>query len=180
IVVEQFQSLQTRIEDLINATLPGEQMRQGWTLPSDDAGAIVDTELDQLRSWLETRWNATPRDTAMLTRLLKVIPGTEKLGKYSEAAPYLLAIACVTHSAMLGHLDILVLGGYSAFTWLTERLSDEVASKTRATNQAISDRYADLATTQVERAAAWLDQLAPARSTLDQIARHVDDVRIKS
>lgn len=176
IVCEQFQSLQSRIDDLLrDGALPAEDA--SWKRPVEDAGAIVEEELQSLRTWLETRWNATPRDTAILQKLLKVIPGGQQLTKYSEAAPYLLAIACATHSAMIGHLDLIVLGGYSAVTWLTERLSNEVASRTRATNRAISDRYGKLASAQVESVIAWLERQAPSRTTLDQLESALDRVR---
>lgn len=176
IVAEQFQSLQSRIDDLLrDATLANNDV--SWKRPIDDAGAIVDEELQSLRTWLETRWNATPRDTAILNKLLKVIPGGQQLTKYSEAAPYLLAIACATHSAMIGHLDLIVLGGYSAVTWLTERLSNEVASRTRATNRAIAERYAKLASAQVDAVIAWLERLAPSKRVLAQVESALERVR---
>src|SRR4029078_6120492 len=76
-----------------------------------DAGKIADEELAELRGWLERRWNATPRDTALLMRLLKHLPGGERLTKLSEAAPYLLAIIVATHHAFFGHVDLMILGG---------------------------------------------------------------------
>ncbi len=175
IVVDQFQSLQSRIDDLLK-----DQVRLDtptWKLPTDSAGNIVDDELGKLKAWLETKWNGTPRDTAILNKLLKVIPGAEKLNKYSEAAPYLLAIACVTHGAFFGHLDLMILGGYSAFTWLTERLSDEVASQTRATNRAIAARYEALAREQIDTAIAWLERQAPSREQLNDIRDQLDAIR---
>ena len=97
------------------------------------AGKIADNQIADLKNWLESRWNATPRDTAILKKLLSIVPGGDKLTKWSEAAPYLLTIIVVTHHAFFGHIDLLVLGGYSLATWLTERLSNEVASRTSNT-----------------------------------------------
>ena len=177
VFIEQFQSLQSRLEDLIRQSPALANVPADWKLDPATAGAIVDEEIGNLRQWLETRWNATPRDTAILLKLLKVIPGGKQLTKYSEAAPYLLAIACVTKGAVLGHIDLIILGGYSAVTWLTEKLNDEVASKTRGTNRAIIDRYQELAQQQIERAIQWLDQLAPPRRVLDKIADQIDAIR---
>lgn len=179
VLVEQFQSLQSRIDDLMrqSGAIPADA---SWKLPTDEAGTIAEEELAALRQWLETRWNATPRDTAVLRRLLKVIPGAEKLTKYSEAAPYLLTIACVAHGAgsvAIGHLDLIVLGGYSAVTWLTERLSNEVSARTRATNRAMAERYQQLTARQVDAAITWLDQQAPAARDLEKIAAELDRLR---
>ncbi|MGN6504828.1 MAG: GTPase domain-containing protein [Tepidisphaeraceae bacterium] len=177
VVVEQFQALQSRLEDLIRQSPALAAQSGDWKLDIEAAGAIVDEEIGMLRQWLETRWNATPRDTAILQKLLKVIPGGKQLTKYSEAAPYLLAVACVAKGAVFGHLDLISLGGYSAVTWLSEKINDEVASRTRATNRAITDRYQKLAAQQIERAIAWLAQLAPPRRTLTQIAEHIEAIR---
>ena len=179
IVIEQFQSLQTRIDDVIRETAPprDHDSAESWKIDPATAGTIVDEEIAGLKQWLESRWNATPRDTKLLMKLLKAIPGGEKLTKYSEAAPYLLAVACVTRGAVMGHLDLLILGGYSAVTWLTEKINDEVASKTRATNAAIDERYRLLAEDQIDRAISWLQTLAPPRKLLDAAANQVDAIR---
>ena len=120
------------------------------------AGKIADDEIADLKNWLESRWNATPRDTAILKKILAIVPGGDKLTQWSEAAPYLLTIIVATHHAFFGHVDLLVLGGYSLATWLTERLSNEVAARTRLTNQRISERFTALAHEQIEKIAAWL------------------------
>jgi hypothetical protein len=99
------------------------------------------------------------------------LPGGTKLAKWSEAAPYLLTIVLVTHGAVFGHIDLLVLGGYSLATWLTERLSNEVAARTRATNGKIADRFTRLAHEQIERTITWLDRQAPQTRVLDQLDR---------
>jgi len=72
---------------------------------------------------------------------------------------------------------LIILGGYSAVTWLSEKINDEVASRTRATNRAITDRYQKLAAQQIERTIAWLAQLAPPRRTLTQIAEQIEAIR---
>ncbi len=177
IVIEQFTSLQSRIDDLVKNTAMLKTEAPDWKLPTESAGEIVDSELENLKTWLETRWNATPRDTAILQRLLKVIPGAEKITAYSEAAPYLLAIACVAHGAVFGHLDLLVLGGYSAFTWLSERLSNEVATRTKAANHAIADRYDQLANQQIDRAIVWLNDSVPEHDQLDEISNQLQRLR---
>jgi len=64
-----------------------------------------------------------------------------------------------------------VLGGWSIATWLTERLSNEVASHTRATNQKITDRFARLTHEQIERLCRWLDEQAPTPKSLDHLDR---------
>jgi hypothetical protein len=67
--------------------------------------------------------------------------GADKLTQWSEAAPYLLTIVVATHHAFFGHVDLIILGGYSLATWLTERLSNEVAARTRQANRSINDRF---------------------------------------
>src|SRR5205814_30727 len=71
-------------------------------LDPGSAGVIAAEELASLEKWLEERWNATPRDTLLLMRLLRHLPGGEKLTKWTEAAPYLLAIVVATHHAFFG------------------------------------------------------------------------------
>ena len=188
-LVDQFAVLHSRIDDALRSSRAGER----WVAPaaagepaagplSDrdyrsaridpaEAGKIAEEELADLRNWLEKRWNATPRDTRMLETLLKYLPGGTKLAKWSEAAPYLLTIVLVTHGAIFGHIDLLVLGGYSLATWLTEKISNEVASRTRATNTRIAERFTRLAHDQIERVVGWLDRQAPPTKILDQLER---------
>ena len=185
-LTDQFAVLHSRIDDVLRSSKAGER----WISPEAgepaggpdrayaaaridpaEAGKIAEEELGALRDWLEKRWNATPRDTRVLETLLKYLPGGTKLAKWSEAAPYLLTIVLVTHGAIFGHIDLLVLGGYSLATWLTERISNEVASRTRATNAKISERFTRLAHEQIERMIAWLDRQAPSARTLDQLER---------
>jgi hypothetical protein len=175
--------LQSRIDDALRSMPAGER----WTaddaagyaaakLAPDAAASIAEEELADLKTWLEKRWNATPRDTRAIQTLLKYLPGGAKLVQWTEAAPYLLTIAVVTHHAFFGHVDLVVLGGYGLATWLTERLSNEVTSRTRATNAKIADRFTALAHDQIERINAWLDRQSPSNKMLDQFERAADDL----
>ncbi|MBC8107784.1 MAG: hypothetical protein H7Z14_14425, partial [Anaerolineae bacterium] len=93
---------------------------------------------------------------------------------WSEAAPYLLAAVVVTHHAFFGPVDLMVIGGWSLATWLTEKLSNEVASRTRETNRAINRRFEHLAHQQINRAVAWLDSRAPSKRVLDELKTLAD------
>jgi hypothetical protein len=178
ILSEQLSVVQSRIDDCLR-TSPGgskwiEQDAEGYAAMRVDpqrAGAIATDELEQLKSWLQTKWNATPRDTALLEKLLKYLPGGTKLTQWSEAAPYLLAIVVATHHAFFGHIDLLILGGYSLATWLTERLSNEVAARTRQANRSIAERFERLAHEQIDAACKWLEQRAPSSAALEKLRR---------
>ncbi len=178
-LVDQFTVVQSRIDDAIQSN----DITKNWPMDvaktkinPDQAGTIADEELAELRQWLEKQWNATPRDTAVLMRLLKLLPGGEKLTKWSEAAPYLLAIVVAAHHAFFGPVDLLVIGGFSLATWLTEKISNEVASRVRLTNQRIANRFEQLAHEQVERAIAFIDQQAPKTKQIDQLQRQADEL----
>jgi hypothetical protein len=101
---------------------------------------------------------------------MKHLPGGAKLTKLAETAPYLLLIGLVAHHALFG-TDLLVLGGYSVATWLSERLSNEVSSHTRSTNARIAERFTRLAHEQLEKFREWLDRQAPSQKSLDQLER---------
>lgn len=194
VLVDQFAVLQSRIDDVLRSSGAGEKWLTaageppagpGATatsasyaaakLPAADAGRIAEEELADLKDWLEKRWNAKPRDTRALETLLKYLPGGARLAKWSEAAPYLLTVVLVTHGAVFGHIDLIVLGGYGLATWLTEKLSNEVASRTREANTRIAQRFTRLAHDQIERTCAWLDKLAPPNTVLDQLDRLSQD-----
>jgi hypothetical protein len=183
LVADQFAVLQSRIDDALRSTPAGQRWliddASGYAsakLSTESAAAIADEELAELKNWLEKRWNATPRDTKAIQTLLKYLPGGAKLVQWTEAAPYLLTIALVTHHAFFGHVDLIVLGGYGLATWLTERLSNEVTSRTRGTNAKIADRFTSLAHDQIERISAWLDRQAPSKKVLDQLERAAEDL----
>jgi len=180
---DQFTVVRSRIDDILRSNPLAERWlndnaasyNQSLLDPAN-AGKIADEEIENLKQWLETRWNATPRDTRVLQALLKYLPGGRQLTRWSEAAPYLLTIAVVTHHAFFGHIDLMVLGGYSLATWLTERISNEVASRTRATNRKIAERFERLAHEQIDRVCAWLDQQAPSERALDRVEHMADEL----
>jgi hypothetical protein len=175
-LTDQFTVVQSRIDDVLRSIPSG----VGWLADASgkydesrlnpaEAGKIADEELADLNNWLQKRWNATPRDTVLLLKLLRYLPGGEKLTQWTEAAPYLLAIIVAAHHAIFGHVDLIVLGGYSLATWITERLSNEVASRTRATNRAIASRFERLAHEQIRRTIAWIDSQTPRKNEIDSI-----------
>jgi len=176
-LIDQFAVLQSRLDDVLRAS----PAAQRWItadsksydsarLTPDQAGRIADEELEALKDWLQKRWNATPRDTRAIQALLKYLPGGSKLTKMTESAPYLLLIALVAHHALFG-TDLLVLGGYSIATWLSERVSNEVAAHTRSTNARISDRFTRLAHEQIEKLCEWIDRQAPSPKSLEHLDR---------
>jgi hypothetical protein len=182
ILADQFTVLRSRIDDCIRsnpttaewiAEDPGYQQAM---LPPTTAGKIAEEEIENLRQWLQTRWNTTPRDTRVLQSLLKYLPGGRKLTKWSETAPYLLTLALIMHGAFFGHLDLMVLGGYSVATWLTERISNEVTSRTRATNRKIAERFEQLAHQQIKKVCEWLDRQAPSPRELANLDRLAQDL----
>jgi hypothetical protein len=176
VLADQFTVLRSRIDDCLRSDAAGSKWivedKAGYEealLKPGIAAAIGMEEIENLRKWLETRWNATPRDTRMLQNLLKYLPGGKKLTKWSEAAPYLLTLALVMHGAIFGHLDLMVLGGYSVATWLSERISNEVAGRTRATNRRIAERFEQLAHEQIGRVSEWLNRQAPETRDLNRL-----------
>jgi hypothetical protein len=179
-LVDQFVVVQSRVDDVIRSSktlaprLSAEYVSA--KLDPERAGAIADEEVASLQSWLENRWNATPRDTAVIEKLIKYLPGGQKLTKWSEAAPYILAIVVATHHAFFGPVDLLVIGGWSLATWLTEKLSNEVAARARAANSAIASRFAKLAHEQIQRTIAWLEQQAPSARELDALNELADEI----
>ncbi|MCC6423664.1 MAG: GTPase domain-containing protein [Phycisphaerales bacterium] len=184
ILCDQFKILHSRMDDLIRSNATGqrwvEQQEPAYReslLPVDQAGAIAQEELAELKQWLEQRWNATPRDTAILMKLIKHLPGGKKLAQWTEAAPYLLAVVVATHHAFFGHIDLMILGGWTLATWLTERLSNEVASRTRKANARIAERFAELAQQQVERVCDWIDGRVPGEIDLDRLQQSVEEMR---
>jgi hypothetical protein len=182
-VSDQFAVVQSRIEDVMRSSPAGQRWlsaneasyKQARMEPGA-AGAIVSEELAELEKWLEERWNATPRDTLLLMRLLRHLPGGEKLSKWTEAAPYLLAVVVATHHAILGPVDLVVLGGWSLATWLTEKLSNEVATRTRMTNRRIAERFSELAHTQINRVSDWLNAQAPTTWELQNLEKAAEEM----
>lgn len=182
-LVDQFRIVQSRVDDVLRSTPAAARWVESAAASYDsskidpeNAGRIADEELAELKDWLQKRWNATPRDTALLMKVLKHLPGGERLTQWSEAAPYLLALVVATHHAIFGPVDLVVLGGWSVATWLTERLSNEVAARTRLTNRRIADRFAELGHDQIRRTIDWIQKQAPSEAELDRIARATDDL----
>jgi hypothetical protein len=186
ILTDQFAVLQSRLDD----TLRSSAMLQRWAADSNpppwqpaladasEAGKIADEELAELKRWLEQRWNSTPRDTRVLESLLKYLPGGKQITRWTEAAPYLLVltVAAATHH-LLGGADLVVLGGWSLATWLSERVSNEVAAHTRQTNQKITERFARLAHEQIDRVCRWLNDRAPSQTAIDQLESAMERAR---
>jgi hypothetical protein len=181
LLADAFAVVRSRIDDTVRSSPLAEAATADPTytaafLPTDRASVIATDELTELNQWLQARWNASPRDTRILQKLLRVLPGGEKLSQWSEAAPYLLAIVVATHHAFFGPVDLLVLGGYSLATWMTERLSNEVASRTRAANQAINRRFTALAHEQINRVANWINEQTTDPKTIDAVEQAVNEL----
>mgnify|MGYP001348861042 CR=1 FL=1 len=180
-LVDQFSILQSRIDDLVRSSPAAEAWiaadPDGYSaarIAPTDAGRIAEEEVAELREWLTQRWNSTPRDTRVVQALLKVIPGGSKLVGLSEAAPYLLAVVVATHHAFFGPVDLLILGGYSLATWMTEKLSNEVAARARRTSVRMGERYTELAQRQIERTLEWMQHQAPERREIEQVLRQLE------
>jgi hypothetical protein len=183
VLMDQFAIVQSRIDDVIRsgrrgavwAAEPGAEYGTS-KLPAEDAARIADEELEVLKKWMNERWNATPRDTAIIKNMIKHLPGGEKLTALSEAAPYLvIAASAITTHALFG-ADIAVFGAYSLVTWLTERASNEVASRARLTNQRIAERFAKLAHVQIQKSCQWIAGRVPGASDLDRLEKLTDDI----
>ena len=183
-LIDQFTILQSRIDDVVRSAPAG----QAWTsdpaakyaeskIDPAQAGKIADDELRDLNDWLQKRWNATPRDTALLLKLLKHLPGGDRLTQWSEAAPYLLAIIVAAHHFFFWHADLMIMGGYSLATWLTERLSNEVSARTRRANRNIAVRFESLAHEQLRRSISWIESQAPPMAEIDAIEKMADELQ---
>jgi hypothetical protein len=180
---DHFTVVRSRIDDVVRTNpaaarwiIEDPQAYQQAMIDPTSAGLIAADEVQQLREWLEKRWNATPRDTRMLQALLKHLPGGAKLTKLSEAAPYLLIAALVVHHALFWHIDLPVIGGYTLVTWLTERISNEVNIRTRATNRRIDNRFERLAHDQIQRVCEWMDRQSPSMKQLDKLDEMVSEL----
>jgi len=180
---DHFTVVRSRIDDVVRTNpaaakwiIEDPHAYQQAMIDPTSAGLIAADEVQQLREWLEKRWNATPRDTRMLQGLLKHLPGGAKLTKLSEAAPYLLIAALVVHHALFWHIDLPVLGGYTLVTWLTERISNEVNIRTRATNRRIDNRFERLAHDQIQRVCEWMDRQSPTMKQLDKLEQMVSEL----
>jgi len=182
-LIDQFTIIQSRIEDAIRSVPAGER----WVgdavcgfadqkISVSQAGQIAMEELANLRGWLEKHWDTTPRDTRVLKALLKVLPGAAKLTKWSEAAPYILAVVVATHHAFFGPVDLLILGGFSLATWLSEKISNEVASRARQTNTLIANRFTRLAHEQIRKTCDWLNSRVATVKQLQVLEASINEL----
>lgn len=198
---DQFIVVQSRIEDLLRANpriaqwmepatanttdtaqAPGEDPA-GEGVPHSpyaecridpaEAGRIAEEEIAALRAWLEQRWNANPRDTRLVMKILRYLPGGQRVIRAVEAAPYLYLLILIIHPAQVLY-DVALGAGYFAVTHLIERLSNEVLSRARATNRRIADRFADLAHRQIQRTIDWLNTCAPGTEELAALERAIN------
>jgi len=62
-------------------------------------------------------------------------------------------------------------------TWIVERLSNEVASRTRQANRAIADRFERLARQQIRRSIAWIESQVPPIKEIDTIEAMANELQ---
>ncbi len=177
---EQFIVVQSRIDDVLRSdTMVSAWMEdeaRGYTATRLDpvlAAQIADEEINDLKQWLRQRWDSHPRDTLLVMKLLRYLPGGQRVTKAVEAAPYLLLIFFLVHPGHVLH-ELLFGLGYAAVAGLVERLSNEVAARTRATNRRIGDRFAELAHRQIEQTIAWLASQCPSDEQLNQLQQAIE------
>jgi len=82
----------------------------------------------------------------------------------------------IVHHALFWHIDLPVLGGYTLLTWLTERISNEVSARTRATNRKMGERFERLAHEQIQRICQWMDRQSPSLAGLEQLERMAEQM----
>lgn len=181
LAVDQFRIGAARIRDILESS---ERVRI-WTaaareedcaiwIDPEEAGKIVDEEIENLNRWLKDHWDAAPRDTQAVLNFLNRIPGGKKVIEWSEASPYLLAAVVAASGALFGPIDLLVIGGYSLATWLGERLSNEVTARVRATNRTLYRRFEELMHEQVRLQIEWLSSRAPEEDSLHDAAEEIE------
>ena len=193
---DQFTLLHSRIDDLLRTTPLGaevldeqsgsasadparDSLASAYTatkLPPSAAARIAEEELGALKAWLEQRWNATPRDTRAVQKFLNLLPGGRSLARWTEAAPYLLAVVSAATTTLSAGMDLVVIGSFTLATWLGEKLSNEVTSRTRQANTAIANRFAELARSQINQTCAFLDSLAPPTAHLARLQHLADEL----
>lgn len=183
IMSDQLTVVQSRIDDLLRSDADaarwldeGPELYRTARIDAGEAARIAEEEIAELRAWLEQRWEAAPRDTQVIQKLIGYLPGGKRVTRWSEAAPYLLAVAVAAHGAVFGPIDLMIIGGWTLATWLGEKLSNEVTARTRAANRRIGERFDALAREQVDKVIAWLEIQAPTATELDRAARAADEV----
>lgn len=181
LAVDQFRIGAARIRDILESServriwtaAAREEDSAGWIDP-EEAGKIVDEEIESLDRWLKEHWDAAPRDTQAVLHFLNRIPGGKKVIEWSEASPYLLAAVVAASGALFGPIDLLVIGGYSLATWLGERLSNEVTARVRATNRTLYRRFEELMQEQVRLQIDWLEMRVPVEDSLHSAAEEIE------
>jgi hypothetical protein len=186
LLADQFTLLHSRIDDLIRTTPLGVELLDqpaslaaaytATKLPAAAASKIAEEELAALKAWLEQRWNATPRDTRAVEKFLNLLPGGRSLSRWTEAAPYLLAVVSAATTTLSAGMDLVVIGSFTLATWLGEKLSNEVTGRTRQANAAIATRFAELARAQINQTCAFLDSLVPPPAQLAALHRRTDEL----
>jgi GTPase SAR1 family protein len=182
-LVDQFVTVQARMDDIVRS----DPATCGWVdsdpeafgkvkIDPSEAGKIAEREIEDMRQWLKDRWDSNPRDTLVLEKLLKYVPGGKRVTKWTESAPYLLLVVCAANNALFGPIDLIIFGGYNLATWLGEKLSNEVTSRAKDANYWICKRYSDLVGNQTERYVTWLEERAPKTEELDRLERLLDEV----
>lgn len=181
---EQFSIFQSRLDTQVRAHLePDSGIDLDATdyktifFKSEDAGRIATEELAALKQWLGEKWDAKPRDTRLLERFLRALPGGEKIIAYTEAAPWLLVIVLALQGMAFSGLDWVIIGGYSLATWITEKLSNEVTNRTRETNHLIQKRFQKLADAQTAAMIDWLESRVPDLQQINKLERLMDDLQ---
>lgn len=181
-LAEQFVVVQSRIDDVLRsdpavaAWLDDDQRGYARTrIDPRQASAIADEEIADLRQWLQQRWDANPRDTLLVMKVLRYLPGGARVTRAVEAAPYLLLIFFLVHPGQVLH-EVLFGVGYAAVAGLIERLSNEVAARTRTTNRRIGERFTELAHQQIARTLEWMEQQTAPRASLDAIERLLEQL----
>ncbi len=181
-LAEQFVVVQSRIDDVLRSDpavagwMDDAQRQYSQTrLDSRQAAVIAEEEIADLQQWLQQRWDTHPRDTLLVMKVLRYLPGGARVTRAVEAAPYLLLLFFLVHPGHVLH-EVLFGVGYAAVAGLIERLSNEVAARTRATNRRIGERFAELAHQQIDRVVDWLERQSAPKKTLDEIERLVEQL----
>jgi len=166
-LADQFAIIQSRIDDAVRSVDSGPRWVSDPSHPyaeskidPSDAGKIADEELKELNDWLQKRWNATPRDTVLLLKLLRHLPGGEKAdamdrGRAVFARDHRGGASC--HLRTCGPDDPRRIFAGDLAHGKTEQRS---AARTRQTNRAIAMRFERLARRQIRQSIAWIESRA--------------------
>jgi hypothetical protein len=121
ILAEQLAVVQSRIDDVIRSSSAGprwiEHDGAGYDavrFDPDRAAAIARDELDQLKNWLESKWNATPRDTAVLEKVLHYVPGGRQLTRGPRPRRTSVRSSSPRTTCFFGHVDLMT---WAAIRW---------------------------------------------------------------